>query len=324
MDFSDYQRRVPHTAKLDVRESRGRVELVLGLVTEVGSLAQVYKKHVRDGLPLEGQRETLKQEIGDVQWYIAMIAHSLDLDLSQIAEENLIRTHDRYERAFSTTAAQWIPPFETGYSDSEVFPRRMLFEITELECEKPDDLPHVHFAIIDAAPYVFGDIEREKVAKQIGFDLGDGLGDDVNDNSRRPDGYRFHDAVHVAFMAILGWSPVMRALLHIKRRTNQEVDRTEDGARARDLEEALSAILKEYSETRNHFMLESDIDGEVRDLIRRVVGNLEVKDAPIWLWVRAIHQGYIAMNGLIANRGGWILADLDSQTVTYSAERPQF
>ena len=39
-------------------------------------------------------------------------------------------------------------------------------------------------------------------------------------NNRRDDGYRFHDVVHLAYAAILGWSPVTRALLDCKRRSS--------------------------------------------------------------------------------------------------------
>ena len=38
------------------------------------------------------------------------------------------------------------------------------------------------------------------------------LGDPVTDNTHDDDGYRFHDVMHLANMAVLGWSPVMRSL----------------------------------------------------------------------------------------------------------------
>jgi hypothetical protein len=42
----------------------------------------------------------------------------------------------------------------------------------------------------------------------------------LNRNSRRIDAYRFHDAIHLGFMAVLGWSPTMRALLRLKRKSS--------------------------------------------------------------------------------------------------------
>jgi hypothetical protein len=123
-------------------------------------------------------------------------------------------------------------------------------------------------------------------------------------------------------MAVLGWSPVLRGLLRLKRKFKDELDRVQDGARARDLEEALSAILAEMSRTRNNFAAPNDVDGEVRDVIRRVISNLEVADVPVWLWSDAIHQGYTAMNHLRDNRGGYIVADRDQRKVTFYREDP--
>ena len=40
----------------------------------------------------------------------------------------------------------------------------------------------------------------------------------------KPDDYRFHDAFHYAYAAILGWSPVTRALFRLKRKSETDVD----------------------------------------------------------------------------------------------------
>ena len=144
----------------------------------------------------------------------------------------------------------------------------------------------------------------------------------VNDNADEEDGYRFHDAVHIAFMAVVGWSPVMRALLRLKRKYDPVVDRNQDGSRARDLEEALSALLMSMSHARNHYASDNDVDGETRDIIRRVIGGLEARDVPIWLWASAIRQGFATMHALQANGGGWVTANLDTRTVTFHSEDP--
>jgi hypothetical protein len=62
----------------------------------------------------------------------------------------------------------------------------------------------------------------------------------LTDNSRRVDAYRFHDAIHMGFMAVLGWSPTMRAALRLKRKSDQQTDECEDGARAIFAEEGLA------------------------------------------------------------------------------------
>ncbi|MBN2971767.1 hypothetical protein JW805_07030 [Roseomonas aeriglobus] len=321
MDFEEYQRRAAETVKVDPATDEGRMELVFGLMSEVGSLARAFKLYLRDRIGLDAQRSRLIEDLGDVQWYLVMIAGSLGISMEEVVDDNLARTHDRY----SHESTAYRPPFDDGYPDREVFPRRMLFRIVPAEGAAGDLSAHVSFHVEDARPYAFPELEEEGAeVGNRGFVRGQRIGDPVNDNAMHEDGYRFHDAVHVAFMAVLGWSPVMRQLLQVKRKSDPDVDRTQDGARARDLEEALSAILKVFSRTRNDFASETDIDGEVRDLIRRVVTGLEVEKVPIWLWATAIAQGYEAMNALRMNGGGWLLADLDRQEVAFHAERPEF
>lgn len=318
MDFSTYQAEARKTAQLDTNKLTGKLELILGLQAESGALSRIYKKMVRDGIALDSQTGKISEEIGDLLWYLAMIAESMALNLDEVAVENLQRTNDRYER-ISEAGDKFTPDFDSDYPLTQRFPRRMIFSLQGVE---KDGLPHVRFAIEDAEPNAFPDGQVTIGKKKYGFSFGAEIGDVVNDNAAEDDGYRFHDAVHIAFMAVLGWSPVLRSLLRIKRKENEDVDRVEDGARARDLEEALSALLMAASEERNRFQKPSDIDGDVRDLIRRVIGKLEVVAVPIRLWADAIHQGYAVMNALKANNGGWVLADLDEGRIEFYRERP--
>lgn len=318
MNFSDYQTEAHSTAQLDITTSKGQLELLLGLQSEAGALSRIYKKLVRDGITLDSQTEKIGEEIGDLLWYLAMIAQSMSLDLDQLASQNLERTSDRYNRV-KETGPPLRPDFDSAYPLTQRFPRRMVFSIQGV---MKDGLPHARFAIEDAEPNPFPNGQIQSGGKLYGFTYGKEIGDVVNDNSAEDDGYRFHDAVHIAFMAVLGWSPVLRSLLKIKRKDDDDVDRIEDGARASDLEEALSALLMAASEERNRFQNLSDIDGEVRDLIRRVVGKLEVGAVPIRLWADAIHQGYTVMNQLKANNGGWVVADLDKGQIQFYREQP--
>lgn len=322
MELSVYQREAAETVQLDLSQPNGRIELVLGLMAEVGSLAKAYRSLLRDDVPLETQRDRLKRDLGDVLWYASMIAKSVEIDLDDVGRSNLERVTNRHRKI---VRQEYHPSFDEGYAPEEVFPRRMLFKVRRTEVTSTITAPHVAFCVIDAAPYVFdGEPKLSDNGKPIGFQLEDSIGDPVNDNSATGDGYRFHDAVHVAFMAVLGWSPVMRELLHLKRKSKPETDHVQDGARASDLEEALSAALKAFSVTRNDFRTEADIDGDTRNLITLLTAGLEVAEVPLWLWTQAICQGYKAMAGLIENGEGWLLADLDAQTLEFSVNKPNF
>lgn len=55
------------------------------------------------------------------------------------------------------------------------------------------------------------------------------MGDSLDDNSDDSDDYRFHDALHHDQMAVLRWSPAMRGLLKVKRASEPDTDRIQDG-----------------------------------------------------------------------------------------------
>jgi len=64
------------------------------------------------------------------------------------------------------------------------------------------------------------------------------LGNVLGDNAHDDDGYGWHDAFHLAHMAVLGWSPVIRGLLGRTRKEDPATDDVEDGGRAIAIEEA--------------------------------------------------------------------------------------
>jgi MazG C-terminal domain len=140
----------------------------------------------------------------------------------------------------------------------------------------------------------------------------------LTDNSRRVDAYRFHDAIHMGFLAVLNWSPTLRALLRLKRKSNPETDECEDGARAIFAEEGLAAVLSRLAKRRTGFLIEASVDGEVIDVAKAAAVDLEVEPLPAWLWRRAICQGFQAMHQLSDNGGGYLIADLDQRILTYA------
>jgi NTP pyrophosphatase (non-canonical NTP hydrolase) len=72
----------------------------LGLVNEAGEVAGKIKKifRDRDGVISEEDRQALKQELGDVLWYLTQICTELDLSLEEVAEANLTKLFSRLER----------------------------------------------------------------------------------------------------------------------------------------------------------------------------------------------------------------------------------
>jgi hypothetical protein len=148
------------------------------------------------------------------------------------------------------------------------------------------------------------------------------IGDRLTDNAQEDDGYRFHDAFHLAYAAVLGWSPVVRATFRCKRKSNAHVDEVQDGARAAIVEEAIAQTVFDYA--RGHSMLAGldRIDHGILKLIQRLVRGLEVRQCALHDWQRAIFVGFAAFRALKKNRGGWLLLDAETRSLTYSKEGP--
>ena len=103
MEFDQYQNQIE---KYDLMQpekdtvSMGMVEKVLGLAGEAGEVADKVKKIVRDksGKVLDGDREEVVKELGDVLWYVATIARYLEVPLSEVAEKNVEKLGSREKR----------------------------------------------------------------------------------------------------------------------------------------------------------------------------------------------------------------------------------
>ena len=70
--------------------------LIAGLTGEVGELASIFAKHWRgDG---DFNRDHVAAELGDILWFIAMLADEIGCDLSDVAQHNLNKLADRANR----------------------------------------------------------------------------------------------------------------------------------------------------------------------------------------------------------------------------------
>jgi NTP pyrophosphatase (non-canonical NTP hydrolase) len=98
MRFDDYQKAALGTA---IYAERHRVIYpALGLASESGEVAGKIKKVLRDqdGDWTRVPREAIKDELGDVLWYVAVLAADLGLSLDKIAADNVAKLKARQER----------------------------------------------------------------------------------------------------------------------------------------------------------------------------------------------------------------------------------
>jgi len=100
MKFDDYQAEAKATA-LYPRRFQNLEYPTLGLAGEAGEVANIVKKIQRDhgGVINEDVRGSLKDELGDVLWYISACADELGLTLAEIAAYNVEKLAKRHNRA---------------------------------------------------------------------------------------------------------------------------------------------------------------------------------------------------------------------------------
>lgn len=99
MTFEEYQSEASQTA-LYPRRLENLEYPTLGLAGEAGEVANIVKKIQRDagGVITDETRGKLKDELGDVLWYISACADELGLTLSEIAEYNVNKLAKRHNR----------------------------------------------------------------------------------------------------------------------------------------------------------------------------------------------------------------------------------
>ena len=289
MDFNNYQNEALRTDRVpEDDDSASLIVPMLGLAGETGQLLSEYKKHLRDGEAHRLFKERVSEELGDLLWYIANVASKFDLSLSEIAAANLVKVKHRWA---SERAVPLI--FDAELPEGERMPRRFEVELIDVE-EEGRESQHVQI-LIDGEPF----------------------GSQLTDNAYDPDGYRFHDVFHFAYAAVLGWSPITRALLRRKRKSQPLVDEVEDGGRAAVIEEGVVALAFDYA--RRHRFLDgvAALDFQLLRTIKDVTSHLEVRQCTTGEWEQAILQGFEVWRAVLASRGGRITVDLNVRRIAF-------
>ncbi|HHH9302121.1 TPA: nucleoside triphosphate pyrophosphohydrolase family protein [Pseudomonas aeruginosa] len=143
------------------------------------------------------------------------------------------------------------------------------------------------------------------------------IGDPLTDNIADRDGYRFHDVFHFAYAAILHWSPVIRALIKHKRKSQSRYDEEQDSGRAIVVEEGLTAWIFSRAKELNYFENQEKVSLGILKTIEEFVSGYEVEKCPLKLWEKAILDGYSVFRQIKNNQGGWIIGNRKERTLQY-------
>ncbi|MBX3452746.1 MAG: nucleoside triphosphate pyrophosphohydrolase family protein [Planctomycetaceae bacterium] len=297
LTFREYQREAARTDQTPGDDLKSMMVPLLGLAGEAGSLLTEYKKWLREGGRYKPFTDQVSEEIGDILWYLANIAGKAGLDLQEIAEENLAKLHDRWAPADQKETPLFVRArYDDHFPETEQLPLSMRVEFRE--------------RIIDGTP------------KLVITCDGKPFGDPLTDNSHIDDGYRYHDVFHVACAILLGWSPIVRKLLKVKRKSVPQIDEVEDGARSAAIEEAISAFTFGVARDYSFFDGSDSVEFGILRTIRIMTRSLEVRDKSLRDWEEVILQTYAVWKLLVQNRGGAIIGDAIPRTLRYEAIHP--
>lgn len=290
MDFTFYQEEAKKT--IQTNSSNGdNSEIVpfLGIIGEIGSVVTQLKIKLRVGDSYVAYKTKLGEELGDVLWYISTIATQNELNLEEVALKNLDKIRDR----FLTDESESFADFDQSFPNHEKFPEE--FEIEFISYEE----------------------ENKNKLKIIDKRTGEMIGDPLTDNTYEEDGYRFHDIFHYGYLAVLGWSPVLRKLLRLKRKSDPNVDENEDGARSQITEELISLYIYHHALDHNLLQYGTSVDSGLIKQVQNLVKNTEVKECSGKQWEKAILNSYDIFNKLRKNNGGRVLVSRKNRSLIY-------
>lgn len=210
------------------------------------------------------------------------------MSFAEIAEHNVAKTRGRFLEPDPGT----LPTFDDRFDEEERIPR--------------------HFEI---------KVSQRKSGKSYLQWNGVFLGDPLTDNIADQDGYRFHDVFHLTHAAVLHWSPVFRALIKQKRKSDPKIDESEDGGRAIVVEEGLTAWIFSQAKHLAFFAGTGSVSFDLLKVIQKFVAGYEVERVPLKQWEHAILQGYQAFLLLRQNNGGVLIGDRDTRSLRYEPLR---
>lgn len=237
------------------------------------------------------ERTEISRRLNEAVRIVDSLGKSIGKGLDLLILENLSKTVRRWGPPSERLRRRSAPCFDRASPIEERLPRKLRIDFTE----------------------------RRVGSKTVAYMKVNGMivGDPLTDNSNEPDGYRFHDAFHWAYAAVLGWSPVVRSLLKAKRKTNSKMDEVQDGARATIIEECISFQVFTYAEQNSNLKNLKRVDHDLLKFIKNLTKGLEVKDCAEWEWESAIVEGYKVFRALEKNRGGTLLINANKRSIRF-------
>ena len=100
MTIKEYQRKAMRTA---THKCYDAANADLGLTGEAGEVADEVKKCMYQGHPWQPSK--IVEELGDVLWYVALMADLMNVPLEYVMQANIEKLERRYPDGFSPEAS---------------------------------------------------------------------------------------------------------------------------------------------------------------------------------------------------------------------------
>ena len=289
VSFKQYQKTAYLTART---EGEVLTAVCLSVLWQLGAeLLRLMMPNLEQELNRTVKPRNTEIVIGEILWHLSAIASVCGISLDQVIERNTQKANFR-----SGTENKSL------YHDQKFPPTEQLPRIFEVS--------FVSISPNHARMYY----------------KGKPLGDDLTDNFYEEDGYRFHDAMHLANAACLRWSPVLRSLLNLKRKSCPKTDEVEDGARAKIVEElVIKAIHAEGKRLQpvhddgitQMFPEKGNITFSIIKTVAEYVKGLEVANCQAWEWREAIYEGTRVYHKLRQEEQGTVTVNLENRSLSF-------
>ena len=103
MNWDEYMDKASRTdAELSSKELHD-IHMIMGMSTEVGEILDVFKKNLAYGKDVDWVN--VKEEVGDLMWYIANFCRTNNFDLHKILETNIEKLESRFPEKFTQEKA---------------------------------------------------------------------------------------------------------------------------------------------------------------------------------------------------------------------------
>jgi NTP pyrophosphatase (non-canonical NTP hydrolase) len=98
MDIKTYLSASERTL-IDKGHDMNLLHAAMGISTESGELMDAFKRKIFYGKPLDVVN--VKEEIGDIMWYVAILLRELDLDFHELLQLNIDKLRARFPEKFT-------------------------------------------------------------------------------------------------------------------------------------------------------------------------------------------------------------------------------